>query len=160
MVTILALLLGIVFSLALVRMARTYPPEGERRVYAVGLVIAALLYVIFGVVGGAGARWSALESAGVLIYGAAAWAGLRGRPSLLALGWAAHVAWDVPLHVSGAAVEYTPGWYPWLCVSFDLIIAGAVVASRRRSGAGPLTHEAQHYNGMHPTSLHEDPSES
>jgi hypothetical protein len=137
LVTILALLLGIVFSLGLVRMARTYPPEGERRVYAVGLVIAAILYVIFGVVGGAGARWLALESVGVLIYGAAAWVGLRGRSSLLALGWAAHVAWDVPLHVSGAAVEYTPRWYPWLCVSFDLVIAGAVVASLRRRTLDP-----------------------
>ena len=135
--TILALLLGIVFSLALVRMARTYPPAGERRVYAVGLVIAALLYVIFGVVGGAGARWLALESVGVLIYGAAAWVGLRGWPSLLALGWAAHVAWDVPIHVSGAAVGYTPRWYPWLCVSFDLVIAGAVVASLRRRTLDP-----------------------
>jgi hypothetical protein len=137
LVTILALLLGIVSSLALVRMARTYPPEGQRRVYAVGLVIAALLYVIFVVVGGAGARWLALESVGVLTYGAAAWGGLRGRPSLLALGWAAHAAWDVPLHVSGAAAEYTPRWYPWLCVSFDLVIAGAAVASLRRRAIDP-----------------------
>jgi hypothetical protein len=137
LVTILAPLLGIAFSLALVRMARTHPPEGERRVYAVGLVVAALLYVIFGVVGGAGARWLALESAGALIYGAAAWVGVRGRPSLLALGWAAHVAWDVPLHVSGAAAGYTPRWYPWLCVSFDFVIAGAVVASLRRRALGP-----------------------
>lgn len=137
MVTILAFLLGVVFSLALVCMARTYSPEGERRVYAVGLVVAAFLYVIFGVVGGAGARWLALESVSVLIYGAAAWVGLRGRPLLLALGWAAHVAWDVPLHVSGAAAEYAPRWYPWLCVSFDLVIAGAVVASLRRRALDP-----------------------
>ena len=132
MIIILALFLGTIFSLALVRMARMYPPEGERRVYAVGLVVAALLYVIFAVTGGASARWLAFEGTGVLIYGAATWAGLRGRPSLLALGWATHVAWDVPLHVSGAAVEYTPRWYPWLCVSFDLVIAVAVVASFRR----------------------------
>ena len=135
MFTVIALLLGTVLALALVGLARKYPPGRERHVYAVSLVIAALIYVGFGAVGGAGARWLALESLGVLLYGAAAWGGLRGRPWLLAAGWAAHVAWDVLLHLSGAGSEYTPRWYPWLCVSFDLVMAGATLASsRRRSG--------------------------
>ena len=54
---------------------------------------------------------------------------------MLAAGWAAHVAWDVLLHLSGAGAEYTPHWYPWLCVSFDLVMAGAVLASSRRGAA-------------------------
>ena len=102
MFTVIALLLGTVLALALVGLAHGYPPRRERRVYAVSLVIAALIYVGFGAVGGAGARWLALESLGVLLYGTAAWGGLRGRPWLLAAGWAAHVAWDVLLHLSGA----------------------------------------------------------
>ena len=135
MVTVIALLLGTVLALALVGLARTYPPGRERRVYAVGLVIATLIYVGFGVAGGAGVPWLVLETLGVLLYGAAAWGGLRGRPWLLAAGWAAHVAWDVLLHLSGTGSEYTPRWYPWLCVSFDLVMAGAALASsRRRSG--------------------------
>jgi hypothetical protein len=132
---IIALLLGAVLSLALVGLARMYPPGKERLVYAVGLVFTALVYVGFGVAGGASARWLALEGLGVFLYGAAAWGGLRGRPWLLATGWAAHVAWDVLLHLSGAGAEYTPHWYPWLCVSFDLIMAGAVLASSRRGAA-------------------------
>ena len=131
----IALLVGAALSLALVGLARRYPPGRERRVYAVGLVVTALIYVVFGVAGGAGVRWQALEILGVLLYGAAAWAGLRNRPWLLAVGWAAHVAWDVLLHLSGAGSEYTPHWYPWLCVSFDLVVAGAVLASSRRGGA-------------------------
>lgn len=131
----IALLLGAVLSLALVGLARIYPPSRERLVYAVGLVFTALVYVVFGVAGGASAQWLALESLGVFLYGAAAWGGLRGRPWLLALGWAAHVAWDVLLHLSGAGAEYTPHWYPWLCVSFDLVMAGAVLASSRRGAA-------------------------
>jgi hypothetical protein len=131
----LALLTGIILSLVLVRLARSKGPKGERRVYAAGLVAAALLYSIFGLVGGASARWLAIESLGVIIYSAVAWGGLRGRPSLLALGWAAHVAWDVLLHLNGAGAEYTPAWYPWLCISFDLVIAGAVLASIRRANA-------------------------
>ena len=135
MTPVIALLLGIVLSLAFVGLARRYPPTRERLVYAVGLVVTALVYVVFGVVGGASAQWLALESLSVLLYGAAAWGGLRGRPWLLALGWAAHVAWDVLLHLSGAGAEYTPHWYPWSCVSFDLVVAGAVLASSRRRAA-------------------------
>ena len=136
MMTVIALILGAAISLALVWLAHRYPPQRERRVYALGLVIAALIYVGFGVVGGDGARWLALESLGLLVYGAAAWGGLRGRPWLLAAGWAGHVALDVLLHLSGAGSEYTPLWYPWLCVSFDLVMAGAALASSRRQAAG------------------------
>ena len=132
LIAMLGLILGIVLSLALIYLARTYPAKGERRVYAVGLVVAAFIYVVFGIVGGASVRWLTIESIGVLIYGVAAWVGLRGWPSLLALGWIAHVAWDVLLHVSGAGAEYTPPWYPWLCVSFDLVVAGATLISIRR----------------------------
>lgn len=135
MIPVFALLLGAALALALVGLARGYPPGRERRVYGVGLAAAALVYVGFGLAGGAGAGWLALEVFGVLIYGAAAWAGLRGRPWLLALGWAAHVLWDVLLHLSGAGSGYTPRWYPWLCVSFDLVIAAAVLASSRRGAA-------------------------
>lgn len=129
----LALLLGIGLSGALVLVARTRPPQGERLIYAIGLVSTALIYVGFGVVGKANVRLLALESLGVLIYGAAAWFGIRGRPWLLALGWAAHVGWDLLLHLDGAAAEYTPSWYPWSCVSFDLLIAGAVLLSAKRA---------------------------
>ncbi len=135
MAIMLGLILGAALSLVLVRLARAYPPGGERRVYAVGLVVTALVYVVFGVAGGASPRWLALESLGVVIYGAAAWAGLRGRHSLLAAGWAAHVAWDVALHLRGGGAEYTPPWYPWSCVSFDLVIAWAVLALRKRATA-------------------------
>jgi hypothetical protein len=135
MITVISLILGAVLALALVSLARSYPPAMERRVYAVGLVIAALVYVGFGAAGGAGGQWLLLETLGVLLYGIAAWLGLRGRPWLLAAGWAAHVAWDVLLHLSGAGSEYTPRWYPWLCVSFDLVVAGAALASSRRGGA-------------------------
>ena len=135
MIPMLALLLGAALALALVGLARRYPPRRERRVYCVGLVIAALIYVVFGVAGGAGARWLALEIFGIFLYGTAAKAGFRGHPWLLALAWAGHVAWDVPFHLSGAGAEYTPPWYPWLCVSFDLVMAGAVLASGGRRAA-------------------------
>ena len=127
----IAFLIGILLALALVGLARRYPPERERTFYAVGLVIAAVIYFVLGAVGGANSRWLGIEAFGVLLYSAAAWAGLR-RPWLLAIGWAAHVAWDLALHLSGLGSEYTPNWYPWFCVSFDLIVAVAVLLSFKR----------------------------
>lgn len=92
-------------------------------------------------------RWQArrtrsglvFKSLGVLLYGAAAWGGLRGRPWLFAMGWAAHVAWDVLLHLTGAAAEYKPHWYPWFCLSFDLVAAAAVLASSKARNPEGIT---------------------
>jgi hypothetical protein len=134
LIKILALIVGVILALALICLARTRGPEVERRIYAIGLAAAAVIYFAFGLVGGASAGWLAVEGLGVIIYGTVAWCGLRWKTPLLALGWAAHVAWDVLLHLSGAGAEYTPGWYPWLCIGFDLIIAGAVLALVRRRG--------------------------
>ena len=136
MSTIFALLIGLILSLALAGLARTRGREGEKLIYVIGLVAAAVIYLLFGLAGRASTGWLAVESLGIIIYGALAWAGLRWRPSLLALGWAAHVAWDVLLHLNGAGAEYTPDWYPWLCISFDLVIAGAVLALIRREAPG------------------------
>jgi hypothetical protein len=85
------------------------------------------------------AHGSSLEALGVLLYGAVAWVGFRKSAALLALGWAMHVVWDVALHLQGAGAEYTPDWYPWGCLSFDLVVAGAVLTIPRyspRTGPG------------------------
>jgi hypothetical protein len=68
-----------------------------------------------------------------VLYGLVALIGFKRWPAVLAAGWTAHVAWDVLLHLDGAGAAYTPGWYPWLCVSFDLVLAGAVMAPSLRS---------------------------
>jgi hypothetical protein len=132
----IAFVLGAVFSLAFVGLARKYSQRTERLVYVVGLVITALIYVGFAAVGGASGQWLRFECLGVFLYGAAALGGLRSRLWLLAVGWAAHVAWDLLFHLSGAGSEYMPSWYPWFCVSFDLVMASAVLASGRRRASG------------------------
>jgi hypothetical protein len=123
----LALLAGVLLAFALIRIARRR--SSPLRPYAVGLIVAALAYVLFAIVGGASARWLVIEIAGVFVFGVLALLGLRAFPLILALGWAIHVAWDVLLHLHGAGALFTPRWYPWLCVSFDLVVAGAVVKS-------------------------------
>jgi hypothetical protein len=125
-VTLIALVVGTLLAFAFLIWTRGQP-DGGRRYYAIGLLITALIYVIFPLIGRASARSLALEALGLLIYGAAAWIGYRKSVELLALGWAMHVVWDVALHLQGAGAGYTPDWYPWGCVSFDLIVAGAVL---------------------------------
>lgn len=132
MITLIALVVGIVLAFAFLTWTRTQPDAGNR-LYAIGLAVTALIYVVFALVGRASARSLALEALGVLLYGAVAWVGFRKSAALLAIGWAMHVVWDVSLHLQGVGAEYTPGWYPWGCVSFDLMVAGAVLTAGGRS---------------------------
>lgn len=128
-----ALIAGFLLALLLVVIARR-SAANELRLYAIGLVTAALIYGGLAVSGHATGRWLVLELIGIAAFGTVAWLAVRSRRfSLLAAGWAAHVLWDVLLHLGGMpGAAYTPGWYPWLCLSFDLVIAGALV--RPRSG--------------------------
>ncbi len=103
-------------------------PRGERRAYAQGLAIAALIYVAFALIGGATIREIGLEIGGVAFYGALAAVGLR-FPLALVIGWAAHVGWDLLLH--HPAQSWVPSWYPGACLGFDLVFA-VVIAWRFR----------------------------
>ena len=84
--------LGALFAVA----ARRHGGAGELRVFGLGLVVAALIYVGLALPTADG-RWLMLETAGVAVFGGIAWLGLM-RPGWLAVGWMAHVIWDVGLH--------------------------------------------------------------
>jgi hypothetical protein len=128
----LQLLIGVVACGVFILVARTLKPERELRLYATGLVIAALIYVGFTAQGAAPA-WLVLELAGLLVFTLLAWLGLKISPLILAFAWAAHVAWDVLLHKL-LDVGFVPDWYPVVCVGFDLLLAG-YIAVRVKSGA-------------------------
>ena len=95
--------------------------------YGGGLVIVGLIYVGFAMLAGAG-DWINTEIGGALVFGALAVGGVRRYSPLLALGWALHVGWDVLLHV-GPGTEFVPLWYVPVCVGFDLVIAGGILAT-------------------------------
>jgi hypothetical protein len=118
---------GVVLGSLLVFATRHRTADARRRLYATWLVLAALIYVGFAAVGRARGAWLGYELLGVVVFGALAWIGRRhGRA--LASGWAAHVLWDVLLHVGNRpGAIYTPQWYPWVCVSFDLLVAAATL---------------------------------
>lgn len=128
----LQLLIGMTACGVFIVVARTLKPERELRLYAVGLVIAALIYVGF-TAQGATPAWLVLELAGLVVFTLLAWLGLKVSALILALAWAAHTAWDLALHKL-LDVTFVPDWYPVVCVGFDLLLAG-YIAARVKSGA-------------------------
>lgn len=133
---VLWILIGLALGALFLAVARAGGPGRERRILAIGLVAASLFYVAFALRGGAPGRWLAAELAGTVLFGAAAVVGVRFRGWALALGWGAHVLWDVLLHRSGAGSTFTPAVYPLLCIGFDLLVAGYVAMLQVR-GTGP-----------------------
>src|SRR5690349_20146518 len=89
------LVAGAVLAVPVVVLARRYASRDEARVYAAGLVIAAVIYVGFAVAGRAEQDWTMIELAGLVPFAAFAWLGLRRSLGWLAAGWAAHAVWDV-----------------------------------------------------------------
>ena len=129
-ITVVALIVGVVLATPFLIWTRGQPDAGMR-LYAVGRGVTALIYLGFALIGGTSGSSLGLEAVGILLYGGAAWIGFRKTTVVLALGWALHPVWDVALHLNGAGAGYTPGWYPWGCVSFDLMVAGAVLTAAR-----------------------------
>jgi hypothetical protein len=85
-ITLIALMVGIALAFAFLVWTRKQP-DGGRRFYTIGLIVTALIYVVFALVGRGSARSLALEALGVLPYGAVAWLGLQvGRVPCARLG--------------------------------------------------------------------------
>jgi hypothetical protein len=134
------LTIGVVLGAVLVFCARRRGSRGELVLYAIGLVVAAVIYVGFAFVGAAGPRWTALEVAGLLPFLGFTWLGLRRAPLWLAVGWVAHAIWDVGLHLLAGTPTFVPRSYPVFCVGFDLIVAAAIILRVR--GKAPASEAA------------------
>lgn len=128
MLIVIALVVGAALAFAFLAWTRAQLDAG-RRLYAIGLAVTALLYLLFALIGRAAGRSLGVEALGLALYGGAAWLGFRKSLTLLAVGWAMHPVWDVVLHLQYPGAAYTPDWYPWGCISFDLMVAGAVFVS-------------------------------
>jgi hypothetical protein len=70
----------------------------------------------------------ALETAGVLVFGALALgallAGGRAAQYLLAAAWLGHGAWDVAHHLADRVV---PRWYAEICAVLDVLVAVGII---------------------------------
>lgn len=132
MLTVAYVLLGALGAAAFVLAARRLARRRELPIYAAGLVVAALVYVVFAVAGGASAAWLAAEFAGLAAFSLVALPRLRSRTLPLALAWAAHALWDILLH---ADAHFAPDWYRLVCAGFDLALAAYLLSPSRRAAA-------------------------
>lgn len=125
---LLEIVLGVFFGLVFSISATWRAQSRENLIFAGGLVVAALLYVLFALAGGASGSWLLLEIAGVFPFALLAWLGVRGSPLWLALGWLLHVVWDTGLHLGAGAPGFVPPFFPTFCIGFDLVVGGWVAA--------------------------------
>src|SRR5689334_6093845 len=109
MQTLFWLFLGLVVGLVFISFTRRFGEQVERRILAVGLIAAALLYAILAAVSDA-PGWIAVELAGVLIFSAMAELGLKRSILWLMVGWAAHPFWDAGLHLAGVGADVAPAF--------------------------------------------------
>ena len=124
MQTLVEIVIGVFLAIGfilLVRRSRSYAKE--KRAFAIGLIVAALIYVAFGLFSGS-TTWILIELAGVPIYAVFTWLGLKKSGWFLAAGWALHPLWDAVLH--GASTPFVPHWYIGGCIGFDLLVAGYI----------------------------------
>ncbi len=121
---LLFIFFGALFAVAFVLFAeRAGSYRKEKRVYALGLIAAAVIYVGFGLFSGS-LGWQLTELAGLLVYSLFAFAGVRRSGWFLCGGWALHMVWDVLMH--GASTDFVPHWYRMACFGFDVLVAARI----------------------------------
>ena len=120
----LPLLLGAVICGFFIVLARRFGAQREVWVYAVGLVLAAIIYLGCALRGGE-SRWAILALVAVALFTLSAWLGVRFSTIFLGVGWALHAGWDALMHAI-LSVGFVPSWYPTTCLAFDLVLAGYV----------------------------------
>jgi hypothetical protein len=101
-------------------------PRDTKRILAAGLIVAALIYIVFALRAANISLWLMIEFAGVALYGALGFLGMKGSAWWLVAGWALHPVWDVAIHYLGPGASFAPDWYAIACVSFDLLVAAYV----------------------------------
>ncbi len=124
--TLIWLLIGLLAVSPLLRYARPRSLNANKIILGRGLIVAALVYVVFAAIWG-DLRWAAIELAGTGIYGMFYWLALRGSLGWLAAGWALHPGWDGLLHLAGPGSAIAPEAYVLACISFDLAVAAYAI---------------------------------
>jgi hypothetical protein len=98
--------------------------------FSEGLVVAALIYWVWGAVRGQLWRpgWFTLETAGVLAFGAVMVLALSlpepHDAHVLATGWVGHTAWDLAHY---RADRIVPRWWAESCAVADILVAAALL---------------------------------
>lgn len=126
MMTMFWLFLGLLGGWAFVAYACRFSSEGRKKIWAQGLVIAALIYVLFAVVGWH-LDWVLYELLAVVICLLFVYLAFNHSVYWLSLGWGLHPIWDIYVHLIGPASHVAPSWYAVVCLSFDIFVAAHII---------------------------------
>lgn len=126
-----ALGVGVVLALAIGLMATTVGLDRDRAFYPTVMIVIALLYSLFAVMGGS-TQALIVESLAGLVFLAAALYGFRSSLWLVAAALAAHGLFDL-VHGTFVSNPGVPAWWPEFCFAYD-VAAAAYLAWLLKSG--------------------------
>jgi hypothetical protein len=118
-------LIGAVLALAIGLFATFVGLDRDRAFYPTVMIVIALLYALFAVMGGS-VHALAVESVFIVAFVAAAIAGFKRSLWLVAAALVAHGVFDF---FRGGLIENpgVPAWWPQFCLAYD-VVAGAYLA--------------------------------
>lgn len=129
--------IGLVASAGVALFARTVGLDRDRAFYPTVMIVIALYYVLFAVMSGS-IQTVLAESAVMVVFAAAAVAGFRSSPWIVAAALAGHGVFDA---VHGLLIENAgvPAWWPAWCLAYDVgAAAGLAWLLRPRHLAGGI----------------------
>jgi hypothetical protein len=127
--------LGLAFGVSV--FARVVGLDRDRAFYPTVLIVIAVLYELYAVIGGS-TRALALEAIGAVGFTTFAVLGFKRNLYFAAAGLAAHGVYDY-FHGHLFVNPGVPAWWPAFCMSYD-VTAGAILAWLQRKGShGPRT---------------------
>jgi hypothetical protein len=126
-------LIGTILAILVCGAALLLRLDRDRRFYTAMLIVIALLYVMFAILGKDAAALP-VEAAISTFFVGVAILGFRVNPWLIVVALAAHGTFDFT-HQHFFQNRGVPGWYPGFCLAYDVVAAailGATLMWRKR----------------------------
>ena len=117
----MALLVGAALAIAIGRFATFSGLDRDRAFYPTVMIVIALLYDLFAVIGGS-TQVLLVESLIALVFVVAAIWGFRSSLWLVVVALVAHGSFDL-VHGKMIANSGVPAWWPQFCFAYDIVAA-------------------------------------
>ena len=124
---------GAVLALIAFLLSKFVSDVAGRTLLATVLFAAAGAYLGFAVAAPVSRIWLLIELLQAIAFGTLGLYGWRGPAKWLALGWALHPLWDLPLHYYGPGRSFAPWTYAVACLSYDWVVAAYILIYYRGS---------------------------
>jgi hypothetical protein len=126
--------IGLVLALVIALFATGVGFDKDRAFYPTVLIVIALLYGLFAMIGGS-LKALAFEAVPMLIFITLATVGFKRNAWLVVIGLAAHGVFDF-FHGRIIPNPGVPPWWPGFCMTYDVVAAiylGILLRQRRRT---------------------------